>query len=168
MSAISKRWCIVCVVFAMVLVGAILFLCRQADDKRFCEGDFDRIQENMSELEVEKILGMPAGDYRATKAIPDVDVHRNYPIGFCSKEIGLSMRELDKLNQKARFDWEKNGVPNRPGRISSKSWFANEWGIVVAFDEKGFVVHAHLLKMASSDSSGVFFRLKRYLRRLTN
>jgi hypothetical protein len=135
-------------------------------DRRFGESCFDRIKEGMSESEVEGILGSPPGDYRPSRYIrPNHFVSISKPMGFQVKESGLRSRELASLENRDLQDWIERGMPRRPPKVTRKEWLAKRWGIVVAFDEDGRVIHHELLEIVRPEPPGDFLgRLRWYLR----
>jgi hypothetical protein len=57
-----KRRTLVCLALALVAIGVGIYLCWPRSP-RFSEEQFDRIQEGMTQPEVEAVLGCPPGNY---------------------------------------------------------------------------------------------------------
>jgi hypothetical protein len=54
-------------------------------------------------------------------------------------------------------------MPNRTKQVTQKCWLGKSWGIVVAFDNRGLVIHHQLLKMVPPrPPDKLFSRLRWY------
>jgi hypothetical protein len=134
---------------AALAVVAPFLLFRQP--ARFGEKQFDELRLGMREAEVVVILGCPPGDYRpAIWSHPDWLVYPSDPIGVYRKERGRSLRELQELELQDAKEWIQAGqpIPPPPGRVQRKRWWARGYGIDVAFDEQGRLIHASLLELS--------------------
>jgi hypothetical protein len=151
------------------LAGLVIFsICTifffASSDGRFNESQFEKIKEGMTESEVVAILGVGAGDYRPKQYIdPGHFVSISDPIGFITKESGLSFEELAILKEEDLQSWVNEGMPQRPRKVREKEWLGKTWGIVVVFDEKGIVIQHRLLEIVPPrPPNGFFEKLKWY------
>jgi hypothetical protein len=144
--------------------GAVLFFLSL--DRMFDESVFDKIREGMTEAEVEALIGCPARDYRPRRWInPEhLLVSPGSPIAFPVKCSGLSSQQLQLIEQEDLSNWVRAGMPNRPRKVRQKRWLGKTWGISVAFDENGLVIHHELWEMVPPrPPSELFKALKWYM-----
>jgi hypothetical protein len=147
----------------VVLTGGAIFLFPSVD-RRFDESFFNQIREGMTEREVETIVGHPPGDYRPRRyRQPGHFVSPSDPVGFCVKCSGLSPQELTAMED-AGLIRKREWMPKGPKNATQKRWLGKSWGIVVAFDHEGLVIHHALLEMVPPRlPDDIFSKLKWYL-----
>src|SRR5437870_4058477 len=102
--------------FLVVLVSVIGFgvLCLSRPVHRINKGSFDKIEEGMTEVEIERIMGCGAGWY-----------------------AGVDKRPFGVRSLKASL-FSKAGAVNDNGHVS-KGWASEDFVIVVTFDLSGKV-----------------------------
>ena len=148
----------------VVLAGGTIFILPTID-RNFGESLFNQIREGMTEREVERIIGHPAGDYRPQRyKKPGHFVSSSDPIGFTVKCSGLSPDELAAMEQKDLTQCMAEGTSDKRRKVAQKLWLFKSWGIVVALDEKGLVIHHRLLETVPPRAPDeLFSKLKWYL-----
>jgi hypothetical protein len=145
MGSPRRRWIALPAALAVV---ALFLLIRQRP--RFGEEQFKQLREGMTEAEVVAVLGSPPGDYRpAIWSQPDWYVSTSDAIGFLRKERGRPLRELEELERQDVEEWVQAGqpIPPPPARVQRTRWWARGYGIDVAFDERGRLIHASLWEL---------------------
>jgi hypothetical protein len=140
-----RRW--IAVLAALAVVGLFLFL-RQRP--RFSEEQFEQLREGMTEAEVVAVLGSPPGDYRpAIWRQPSWYVSTSDAIGHLRAQRGRSLQDLEELERQDVEEWVQAGqpVPPPPARVQWKRWWSRGYGIDVAFDELGRLIHSSLWEL---------------------
>jgi hypothetical protein len=81
-----KRLLLLLMSVALVLLGGWLTLWPSSPQHRINRESFARIQEGMTEQEVESILGVPAGDYATARVAIAEDYDLRVPAGAVQKQ----------------------------------------------------------------------------------
>jgi hypothetical protein len=143
---LARRCCIALMV-AVAVVGLLLIVRPRS---RFGREQFERLREGMTEAEVIAVLGCPPGDYRPKIwSQPDWYVSTSDPIGFLLEQRGRSLQQLREWEQLDLEEWVRAGkpIPVPPDRAQKASWWARHYGIDVAFDRQGRVIHLSLWEL---------------------
>src|SRR5262249_55306125 len=113
----SKRMCIACVVLATAVLVSCTILVRQ---RIMGPTRFQRIRSGMSLREVEKLIGLPYGDYFTRRE----DFDGRVPYWTLRQQRGEAVHRLRTSTT------EVGGK-----KVSVRSWRGNDYHIQVAFDE---------------------------------
>jgi hypothetical protein len=127
-----------------VMVGYV-FLLRSGS--RFGPEQFKRIEEGMTEAEVESILACPPGDYSCYEWVnPTRFVSPSTPTAFYVMQSGRPLDELLELKNRSLLEQRLS--------VAWRRWQGNQYAIEVVFDEDGRVIGHFLLELVPSREAG--------------
>ena len=140
----SKRLLIGLSVIALLFAGGLWLAWPQA---RIGHRNFQKIQEGMTQSQVEAIIGMPPGDY-FTGFRGGGGMMSRGPFGFTREEKGLPEKKIPEA-------WYRNGLV--------KSWWGNSHAIHVAFDKTGGAIAWQFQDVVGVRAPTIFERFKSLL-----
>jgi hypothetical protein len=141
----KKLWVVLAAVTACL--GLLGSLWVWIESEPISPAKYKNIRLGMSEVEVEAVVGLPAGDYH-TFQLDGSGCTNSLPWAYPVMENGIPCEELGKDSQETA----SKGT-------TVKNWWGDNYSISVAFDENGKTIQYNLFRVDRPGSSDPIRRL---------